>query len=53
MSRQFYQKTWFKNTLFISISTAISVIGIMISMFDDTARNVLICISIVLLFIQI
>ena len=53
MSKQFYQKTWFKNTLFISISTAISVIGIFISIFDDTIKNVLICISIVLLLIQI
>lgn len=53
MSKQFYQKTWFKNTLFISISTAISVIGILISILDDTIKNVLICISIVLLLIQI
>jgi hypothetical protein len=53
MSKQFYQKTWFKNTLFISISTAISVIGIIISMFDNTIKNILICISIVLLLIQI
>lgn len=53
MSKQFYQKTWFKNTLFISISTAISVIGILISMFDNTIKNILICISIVLLLIQI
>lgn len=53
MSKQFYQKTWFKNTIFISISTAISVIGILISILDDTIKNVLICISIVLLLIQI
>lgn len=53
MNRQFYQKTWFKNTLFISISTIISVIGILISSTDNIIRNVLICVSIVLLFIQI
>lgn len=53
MGKQFYQKTWFKNTLFISISTAISVIGILISIFSGSIKNVLICISIVLLFIQI
>lgn len=53
MNRQFYQKTWFKNTLFISISTTISVIGILISLTDNVIRNVLICVSIVLLFIQI
>lgn len=53
MNRQFYQKTWFKNTLFITISTTISVIGILISLTDNVIRNVLICVSIVLLFIQI
>lgn len=54
MREHFYQKTWFKNTLFISISTAISVIGVVISLFSNiTLKVVLICISIVLLLIQI
>lgn len=54
MDRHFYQKTWFKNTLFISISTLISVIGIVISLVDSsTIRGSLICISIVLLLVQI
>lgn len=54
MKEHFYQKTWFKNTLFISFSTAISVIGIIISLFSNiTLKVILICISIVLLLIQI
>lgn len=54
MKEHFYQKTWFKNTLFISISTVISVIGIVISLFSNiTLKVILICISIMLLLVQI
>ena len=54
MDEHFYQKIWFKNTLFISLSTIISIIGILISLLTNfTIRVVLILISIVLLVIQI
>lgn len=54
MRENFYQKTWFKNTLFISISTAISVLGVIISLLNSaTAKIVCVILSIVLLFVQI
>ncbi len=54
MRTRFYEKTWFKNTLFISISTAISIIGLIISLTkSNIARTICICIAIILLLIQI
>ena len=35
MKKYFYQKTWFKNTILISIPTIISALGVMISIFNN------------------
>ena len=43
MKEHFYQKTWFKNTILISIPSAISVIGVLISI----ASNIIIKIALV------
>lgn len=54
MRKHFYQKTWFKNTIFISISTIISVIGIITSLLNNIiVTAVSICVVCILLFIQI
>lgn len=54
MERPFYQKTWFKNTILISIPTIISAFGIMISIFNNIIFiTVSICIIIVLLIVLI
>lgn len=50
MKIHFYQKTWFKNTILISIPTIISALGIMISVFKNTIFiAVSICMIVVLL----
>lgn len=40
MKQKFYQKTWFKNTILITIPTIISTIGVIISLNNNIPKNV-------------
>lgn len=54
MNEEFYEKKWFKDLLIIGIPTAISVIGVLTSLFNSiplNIKNVLIFVSIFLFFI--
>lgn len=54
MRKRFYQMTWFKNTIFILLPTAISIIGLLISLTNSkTIKTILTCVAILLLLIQI
>lgn len=54
MRKYFYQKTWFKNTVFILLPTAISIIGVLISLINSNVIKVILtCTAILLLLIQI
>ena len=54
MREHLYQKTWFKNTILISIPTIISVGGILASVWNNFfATTIIICIVVLLLLIQI
>lgn len=49
MQKKIYQKTWFKNTILISLPTLISAIGVIITIVGDmgqTTKNTM-------LFVQI
>lgn len=50
MREYIYQKTWFKNTILISIPTIISTIGVIISLLkNQTAKNTLCVVSVFLM----
>lgn len=56
MKEHFYQKTWFKNTILITLPSLISTIGVIISLVNtlsDTIKNTLIIVIIALMIILI
>lgn len=51
MKQRFYEKTWFKNTILISIPSFISVIGVLVSLMGDGIVKVIFCSASIVLMV--